>query len=312
MVQVKLSQSGLEVYKTKDSNAEKVSEDDEKEGFVLQNGPTTEINYYSGMFSNSFEEDYEDISSNGSVSFPNIDNKIFYKGKRVCLKKAWKEENKNITWDNLENALLGFITEQTYSQDKVDLKISGMSKLLEQEHKFDFKKTKRSMILKSIVDAAGLKCKINLKGLKDDVIDYTNISSSSTSTSSGGEGEDIDAKVKEIIGSETDDYQKMVLIHEWLRKNLTYTRYECSRKSTASECLKSLHLNCTDTSRLTRAMMSSAGLNAQVVHGPNHFWTVITINGKEYASDATSHQRSINQVWKGMSYYAKCGDNPSC
>ena len=59
-------------------------------------------------------------------------------------------------------------------------------------------------------------------------------------------------------------------------------------------------------------MMSSAGLNAQVVHGPNHFWTVITINGKEYASDATSHQRSINQVWKGMSYYAKCGDNPSC
>lgn len=311
MVQVKLAQSGLEVYKTKDSNKESVSEDHEKEGFVLQNGQVTEINYYANMLSNSFEEDYEDISSNGSVSFPGVNGKVFYKGKRVSLKKAWKSEGKTLKWSDLGTALYGFITEQTYSQDKVDIKLSGMSKLLEREHKFTFKKTKRSKILRSIVEAAGLKIKINIKGLNDDVIDYSNVSTASSS-SSGSESEDIVAKVKEIIGSETDDYKKMVLIHEWLRVHNHYVGYECSRKSSPSECLKSLKNNCADTARLTRAMMTAANLIAQVVHGPNHFWTIITINGVEYASDATSHHRKINQVWKGLNYYAKCGDNPSC
>lgn len=312
MAQVKLAKSGLEIYETKDTNIEQASKEDEKEGFVLHNGQITQIAYYDNIHQNSFEQDYEDISTNGSVSFPAVNKKRFYKGKKVCLKKAWQSEGKVLKWDDLDSVLLGFITEQKYSTDEVELKISGMSKLLEQEKEFSFKKTKRSKIIKTIIESAGLKCKINTKGLKDDSIDYTNISSSSSSTATGREGEDIDAKVQEIIGSETDDYQKMVLIHEWLRKNLTYTRYECSHKSSASECLKSLHLNCADTSRLTRAMMSSAGLDSQVVHGPDHFWTIITIDGKEYQSDATSHYRKIDQVWQGLKYYAKNGDNPSC
>lgn len=317
MVQVKLAKSGMEIYETQDTNIEQTSEEEEKEGFVLHNGKITEIAYYDNLMENSFEQDYEDISSNGSVTFPTVNEKRFYKGKKVCIKKAWQSENKTLKWDDLDNALLGFITEQKYSTDAIELKISGMSKLLDQEKEFSFKKTKRSKIIKTIIESAGLKCKINIKGLKDDSIDYTNASSTgSSSTATGGEGEDIDAKVKEIIGDETDDYEKMVLIHEWLRKNNNYTYYECSHKSSASECLKSLKNNCADTARLTRAMMSSAGLDAQVVHHyapvDGHFWTVITINGKEYASDATSHQRKINQIWKNYKYNRKCGDNPSC
>lgn len=312
MVQVKLAKTGLEIYETKDTNKEQTTEEDEKEGFVLHNGQITEIAYYDNILKNSFEQDYEDISSNGSLTFPTVNEQRFYKGKKVCLKKAWQSENKTLKWSDLDTALLGFITEQKYSTDNVELKISGMDKLLEQEKEFSFKKTKRSKIIKNIIEASGLKCKINIKGLKDESIDFTNVSSSSSSSATGGQGEDIDAKVKEIIGNETDDYQKMVLIHEWLRENNNYASYECSCKSSASECLKSLKNNCADTSLLSCAMYRSAGLEAQVVHGPNHFWTIIIIDGKEYASDATSHQRKINQVWKGLKYSKKCGDKPSC
>ena len=47
-----------------------------------------------------------------------------------------------------------------------------MTKLLDQEKKFSFKQTKRSKILKEMIEAAGLKAKIDVTGLKDDVIDY--------------------------------------------------------------------------------------------------------------------------------------------
>ena len=124
--------------------------------------------------------------------------------------------------------------------------------------------------------------------------------------------EEIRTLVASIIGNETDPLQKATKIHEWLRENLTYTGYNCMRQKTVTNCLNSKHINCADTSLLTCAMMRAAGLDATVVHGPHHFWTVITINGKEYASDATSKRRHLGDVWKGMSYYAKCGIKPSC
>lgn len=313
MVQVKLAKTGLEIYETEDTNIEQTSKEEDKEGFVLHNGKITEIAYYDNILRSSFEQDYEDISSNGSITFPTVNEQRFYKGKKVCIKKAWKSEEKILKWADLNTALLGFIIEQKYSTDNVELKISGMGKLLDQEKEFTFKKTPRSKIIKSIIESSGLKCKINTNGLKDDAIDFTNISSSGSSSAADGIGEeDIDAKVKQIIGDETDDYKKMVLIHEWLRVNNQYSRYECSHKSSATAALKSLHNNCADTALLSCAMYRSANLDAQVVHGPNHFWTIIIINGKEYQSDATSHQRKIDQVWKGLKYSKKCGDKPTC
>ena len=58
--------------------------------------------------------------------------------------------------------------------------------------------------------------------------------------------------------------------------------------------------------------MSAAGLQAAVVHGPNHFWTIMNIGGQEYASDATDKSRAFNAVWQGLSYYKNCGNNPDC
>ena len=129
----------------------------------------------------------------------------------------------------------------------------------------------------------------------------------------GGEGEVIDKLVKKIIGKETKPLKKAKLIHNWLIKNVNYKYYSCSKYKTAASCYKNRKgLNCADTARLTRAMMSSAGLDAYVVHGPNHFWTVIKISGKEYASDATSKKRKWNTVYKNLKYSKKNGKNPSC
>lgn len=314
-----ISKAGIEIYSTE--AAPKTSTTSATEGtiFPLQTGEINGVIYLGELYSDNFESDYTDISSNSTVSVPIDYLKYFQKGNRIALKKG-NQNNDKFKWEDMGTAITGFITDVSYNKEKVDVKISGMDKLLDQEAKFSFKKTKRSKIIKKIIEASGLKAKVNVSGLKDDVTDFSNISEasdkSSSSTATGGEGEDIDSKVQEIIGSETDDYKKMVLIHEWLRKNNNYSYYACSHKDSASACLKSLHNNCADTARLTRAMMSSAGLDAQVVHyyAPvnGHFWTVITINGKEYASDATSHQRKINQVWKGYHYNKKCGKNPSC
>ena len=128
----------------------------------------------------------------------------------------------------------------------------------------------------------------------------------------GGEGATVDAVVKKICANTTNDLDKAKKIHNWLTSHIRYSGYSCSHHSTAEACMQSKYLNCADTSRLTRAMMSSAGLDAEVVHGPDHFWTIVTIGGQEYASDATSRLRPFNQVMRNLKYTSKCGDNPSC
>ena len=142
-------------------------------------------------------------------------------------------------------------------------------------------------------------------------------SATGNTTIKGGEGKVIDDLAKKIVGKETDALKKAKLIHEWLIKNVTYKLYSCSKyKSAESAYNNRSHLNCADTARLTRALMSSAGLDAQVVHyyhpSKGHFWTMITINGKKYFSDATSKTRKFNTVWNNYKSYSVNGKNPSC
>lgn len=329
IAQDSLARSCLEVYKTNDKNIKKKS-DKSTDGFILQNGEIIETAYFDEMINNSFEYDYEDISSQGNISFSSIDETRFYKGKKVLLKKAWEKPEKTLKFKDLKNCLMGFIVNQSFSEGEVEIKIAGMGKLLDKEKQFSFTQTKRSKILKEMIESAGLKAKINVSGLKDEKIDYSNVSSNSSSSDlAGGEGEDIDSLVRKIVGDETDDLKKCKLIHKWLQENVRYPSpsYACSRYSTAKACLANKGaLNCADTSRLTRAMMSSAGLNAWVVHrysNNGHFWTLIKINGKIYASDQTGNGSAFNTIWysegdrracdeRGGNWEYNRGKNPSC
>ena len=127
--------SGFEVYETVNNPKFEVKEDSNK--FVALNGTIKEIAYYDEMFENSFDEDYEGMSNTGNVSFPKISSR-FSKGKKICLKKQ-NDTGDVLKWDDLESCLLGFISDITFKVDEVDVKLVGMSKLLDQEKKFTFK-----------------------------------------------------------------------------------------------------------------------------------------------------------------------------
>ena len=200
VVQYRIPRNLLEVYKTDEENftpytpntgsttvtdegAETTEEDEttsteeteDKEGFTLHQGEILETYYYGGFFDVECESDYEDINNSGSISLPSVDKDRFYKGVRVLLRKGWENIGEHIDSLKLEEVLLGFITEQTYNEDSVELKLSGMTKLLEQEYKFNFTQKKISEILEEMIKTAGLVPKVDPTGLDDMVIDYTNI-----------------------------------------------------------------------------------------------------------------------------------------
>lgn len=310
--QDQLVRSGVEIYKTKDKNIENTS-NEEKEGFVLQNGQITEIAYYDDLVSTNFEQDYEDISTNGSVSFVSVDDTRFYKGKKILLKKAYNPKK----WNELENCLMGFITEQTYSENGVDIKISGMSKLLDQEKQFTYKNTKISKILKDMIESAGLKANIDTAGLDDKKVDYTNVSSSSNNGDASGTGSaTIDEAVQKAIEGKTDDLSKAKAIDSAFKSHVIYDYYFDVRYPDLDKAWKHAHLNCADGANVLCAMFRSADLNAVIHHTPGedgkgHYIVIVTINGKQYPTDNAANSgnhtsRAFGSVW-GPSSGSKVG-----
>lgn len=131
----------------------------------------------------------------------------------------------------------------------------------------------------------------------------------------GGEGSTINNLVAKIVGKETNELKKAKAIHKWLQKNVTWVYYRDPKYKTPEKCYKNRkHLNCSDTSILTRAMMSSAGITCYIVHGGSgktgHYWTRLRINNKDYNSDATSHSRGFNKVWLNLKVNRKCNKYP--
>lgn len=337
-----LSYSGFEVYETekkdkKDDKDKDKKDNDSKESdknkkttatsssnasdaekdlqrFIAMNGEIKEIAYYGEMYDNGFDEDYEGISNNGNVSFPEIDTSRFIKGKKICLKKA-NETGTPLKWKDLESCLLGFISEQTYTPKGADIKLVGMSKLLDQEKKFTFTKTKRSKILKEMIEAAGLKAKIDTTGLKDDEIDFTNVSSSGSGSSdiAGGQGKEIDELVAGWCEGKTTDLEKAKAIHYGLRDyGIRYRKYYDTEYHTPQNCLKHARdpgINCGDCAILTVACMKSGGLKSYIGFRCDglHYFAVIVIDGTNYFSDLTWSEGNLSQrEWNDTWDHDKC------
>ena len=346
-----LSKVGLEVYTTTDKDEEKKKEEEEKnkdsekesdstsdkkedkeeetpeiispeigeEGnkFKLENGPIKQINYIGELFSDSFEQDYTDISSNASISLPIGYLKYFYKGRKVCLKKGIQNDTK-YKWKDMKSAVLGFVTEITYNRDKVDIRINGMDKLLDVDKQFTFKQTKRSEIVTKIIEASGLKPKVDVTGLEDDVTDFTNVTttkSSSNSDVAGGQGKEIDELVAGWCQGKNSDLEKAKAIHFGLREyGIRYRKYYDTEYETPENCLKHARdpgLNCGDCAILTTACMLSGGLDAYIALrcDSKHYFTVITIDGTKYYSDLTWSEGNLSQrEWNDTWEHDKCGN----
>lgn len=294
--------------------------EEESSGFSLHQGEIIETYYYGNLKELSFESDYQDISINGAVKFAEIkDLTRFYKGVRLLLRKKWAAPNETVTADDLQNVLLGFITEEAFNESGMDLTISGITKLLDQNYQFNFTQMKRSEILAEMIKTAGLEPVIDTTNLQDDVIDYTNISSSGDGGEDTGDsvtaGGNIDSMVKKWIKGKKGALEKAKAIHEGLKAyGIVYAYYYNFRYNTPQECLdhaQSPGLNCGDCAQLTSAAMKSAGLNAYIAIRCDsaHFFTVIEISGQKYYSDLTGAEgarstRAWNDTWQGN----KCGN----
>lgn len=327
-----LSISGFEVYETetpeekeereKKNKKEEIkldSEEDEEEEetedtsnvsdtqkalqrFVARNGEIREIAYFDNMFKNSYDEDYEGISNTGSVSFTEIDKSRFFKGKKICLKKT-NDTGEKVKWKDLSSCLLGFISDITFTVDGVDLKLVGMSKLLEQEIEFSFTQMKRSEILKQMIEAAGLKANIDVTGLNDDVIDYTNVSSSGDdSDTTGAYSEDAGKLAKEVCKGKKTDRAKAEAIHKWIANNIQYPSPNYSdHQKCPSEVIKSGYSNCCDRARLGHEMANAVNVSNRGVHGPNHVWLQYKLSGDWVDSDPSQSRQNLGEVYEGMS-----------
>ena len=210
----------------------------------------------------------------------------------------------------------------------IDVDIKGTAKMEFELNAFASSTSKFSEEYRNFTKAytdAGNKSSSNNSSTKKT---SNSVSNGNNTTLKGGQGSTIDNLVKKIIGNQTDPLKKAKLIHEWLRQNVRYSYYECVKYGNAENCYKHRGgLNCADTATLTCAMMLSAGLKAYVVHRTScggHFWCVIEINGKKYASDQTGNGSAWNTVWRSdgcggrtgnggyTSWNIKCGAKAYC
>ena len=329
---LKLSKAGLEVYKTEpmeteeeeeeeetteETDTENTDEEEEEEetptaqvtstgdaasNFVLENGATIQIDYVGELFSDSYEMDYTDITSSSSVSVPIDYTDLFFKGKKIALKKGW--DDGTLKWDDMETAVLGFVTELTWNRDKTDLKISGMDKLMDVEAQFDFQQMKRSEIVKQIIETAGLKAVVDTTGLVDDVCDFTNISSTGDddSDTTGAYSEDAGKLAKEVCKGKKTDRAKAEAIHSWIAKNIQYPSPNYSdHQKCPSEVIKSGYSNCCDRARLGHEMANAVNVTNRGVHGPNHVWLQYKLDGDWVDSDPNYSRPNLGEVYDGMS-----------
>lgn len=321
VVSYSLSKAGLEVYTTEpipnttpSSNDSATEENDVVNNFLLQNGEIKKIDYLGELYSDSYEQDYTDISSNATISLPLTYLKYFFKGRKVALKKQWQHNGSILNWNDMDTVVLGFVTEITWNREKVDLKISGMEKLLDKEVQLTFKKTQRSVIVKKIIEASGLKAKVDVTGLKDDVIDFTTGSSSKNSSSkikSTG-SESIDEAVKNAIKGITDDLEKAKAIDKAFKDHVIYDFYWDVHHPNLDEAWKNAHLNCADGANVLCAMFIAGGLKAVIIHTDGHYIVKVTIKGKAYYTDNANNSgqhtvRPFGEVWRGITSGSEVG-----
>lgn len=332
--QYSVVKTGLEVYKTdeesweeyvsgenKESNKtekqkhEKESGQVSEDNFLLLQGDITDIKHLPYLFVADYEQDYLDMSSSSTVKISSVPKDWCYKGVPASLKKCWETYENQWKWDDMPVVHEGFITEQNYSEEGVELKISGRSKLLERTYKFKFSQMHRSTIIEEVIKCAGLTPMVDVTGLEDDIIDFNNLSDSKGSKSSNSGGgkvestgsEKLDEAVKKAVGDETQPLKQAKLIDSAFKNHVYYKYYFNVSHPDLDEAWRNANLNCADGANVLCAMFRAVGLNATIIHtsgkdGGGHYIVRVTIDGKTYytdnASTTGSHtSRPFGEVW---------------
>lgn len=100
------------------------------------------------------------------------------------------------------------------------------------------------------------------------------------------------AKTKEVIGDETDDWEKVKLILQWVRKNMTFDAGIALADS--REVIRDLKGTCVSFAMLTSTMSKAAGIPSRFLMGyvyvdgawGGHAWSEVYLNGQWIPIDA--------------------------
>ena len=302
--------------KKEDDEEEEEDVEENEEGFTLHQGEILEIYYYSNLHSMGWDHDYEEMSNNGSCEIPYHETKLdqCYLGVRLCLRADWEEYNQDRVLKELPEAILGFITEERFNNGLTELSLSGMDKLMDKEYQFEFTQMKRSEIIIEMIKTAGLVPEVDPTGLQDDVIDYSNTSSSDdgADTDASGVSGDVAEAAKKACKGKKSARDKANAITAYICDHVQYPSPNYSdHQKCPSEVLKSGYSNCCDRARLGYQMAQVVKLKARGVHGPNHVWVQYYVDGAWHDSDPGYSRRSIDQVYQNMSMDSTW-DFPSC
>lgn len=277
---------------------------DESNTFKLHKGQILETYYYTDLLTLNFDSDYKDMSNTGTINRGDVNLHQFYKGVRLCAVTGWESPSTTLSWDDMDVAIEGFITEQTFKEKNVEIKVDGFTKLLEQQIPFKFQQMYRSEILREIILSAGLQPYINCEGLDDDITDFTNEVKvkKSDNTPIGKSSGQVGKLAQQLCQGKTTDLDKAQTIHSYIAKHVEYPHPNYSNHHRCPmKVLQTGISNCCDRARLGHEMANAVGLHNRGVHGPGHVWIQYKINGKWVNSDPASSRPKLGAVWKGLS-----------
>ena len=140
-------------------------------------------------------------------------------------------------------------------------------------------------------------------------------STSSTSSDTNSDGQafinkyNINAKIvkqaNSIIGSAKTDNGKAKAIWKWMRDNVKYSYYSCTKKG-ALGTLNKRSGNCADQTHLYMSLAGSVGLNVRCNHINGHFFPETKLNGKWFATDTVTSKGWGGHACNGghLAYYS--------
>ena len=155
--------------------------------------------------------------------------------------------------------------------------------------------------------------------IEGDAFDCTeNVTKSSTTTgsssSTNSDGQafinkyNINSKIvkqaNQIIGSAKTDNAKAKALWKWMRDNIKYVYYACTKKG-ALGTLNKRAGNCADQTHLYMSLAGSVGLQVRCNHIKGHFFPETKLNGKWFITDTVTSKGWGHHACNGshLAYY---------
>lgn len=293
------------------SNSATGTKDTKNKDYII-----TEFNSYSTS------DDIEGLTHDVTVQTPFSQEKLDH------VRKLQKTHFDLFFEDELVYSHEGYISDVKVNQNDdlmvLELSLTGYTAFLNMQVEYE-KTAKRSVLLKELIEMAGLKANLDLTGLSDDeyTVKATKAEATTTTSSSGGglvqvSGNDCEGGTMQTnrlsarsfdinvcggntkIGNSNANYARDTANMSAKEAILdVYNRFKYGPSLTSSavyndnrRCPQTMWQktgkifgNCADISRLIKCVGEVHGLKVGIRHCPSHYYNLIEVNGKTYRFD---------------------------